>query len=177
MRRRDRAAHAPEFRLQVVWLDRSGRSLRDLAKEFAPSLDSIADRVDPGGAGLTCPALRIATFWPGPRPSDLYVRPGGPRPRPSLRVHQRAPSPIVHPHQGPHATGLDRRLLGLGALRAARAASWCGALALAATRRRASSVSCASQPPTHFRSPMRTKKYDPGGRRATSARSPAAPRA
>ena len=45
MRRRYRAAHPPEFRRQMVGLYRTGRSLRDLAKQFEPSLDTIADWV------------------------------------------------------------------------------------------------------------------------------------
>ena len=45
MRRRYRAAYPPEFRRQLVELHRSGRSLRDLAKEFEPSLDTISDWV------------------------------------------------------------------------------------------------------------------------------------
>ena len=49
---RTRSAYAPEFRRQMVYLDRAGRSPEDLAKEFKPSSHSIrhwvrvSDRLD-----------------------------------------------------------------------------------------------------------------------------------
>ena len=58
MSRRYRATYPPEFRRQMVELHCSGRSLQDLAKEFEPSLDAIADWVRQADAGrCTCCAI------------------------------------------------------------------------------------------------------------------------
>lgn len=42
MPQRYRAVYPPEFRHQILELHRAGRSVRDLAREFEPSVETIA---------------------------------------------------------------------------------------------------------------------------------------
>jgi transposase len=42
MPQRYRAVYPPEFRHQIIELHRAGRSVRDLAREFEPSVETIA---------------------------------------------------------------------------------------------------------------------------------------
>lgn len=50
MPQRHRAVYPPEFRRQIVELHRAGRSVRDLAREFEPSAETIAAWVCRAGA-------------------------------------------------------------------------------------------------------------------------------
>ncbi len=50
MPQRYRAVYPPEFRQQIVELHRAGRSVRDLAHEFEPSVETIAGWVRQAGA-------------------------------------------------------------------------------------------------------------------------------
>lgn len=50
MPQRYRAVYPPEFRQQIVELHRAGRSVRDLAREFEPTVDTIAAWVRQAGA-------------------------------------------------------------------------------------------------------------------------------
>jgi transposase len=50
MPQRFRAVYPPEFRHQIVELHRAGRSVRDLAREFEPSVETIAAWVRRAGA-------------------------------------------------------------------------------------------------------------------------------
>jgi transposase len=45
MPQRFRAVYPPEFRNQIIELHRAGRSVRDLAREFEPSIETIASWV------------------------------------------------------------------------------------------------------------------------------------
>jgi transposase len=50
MPQRYRAAYPPEFRRRIVDLHHAGRSIRDLAQEFEPSVETIAAWVRQAGA-------------------------------------------------------------------------------------------------------------------------------
>lgn len=50
MPQRFRAVYPPEFRNQIVELHRAGPSVRDLAREFEPSIKTIASWVRQAGA-------------------------------------------------------------------------------------------------------------------------------
>lgn len=50
MPQRYRAVYPPEFRHKIVELHRAGRSVRDLAREFEPSVETIAAWVRQAGA-------------------------------------------------------------------------------------------------------------------------------
>ena len=132
---RFRVPYPPEFRRQMVELVRLGRTPQDLAREFEPNAQSIADWVrqadrEAGAnkAGGTSSAereelsrlrrenhrlrqerdiLAKAAAWFA---TGLSAK-GDQRPRPGLRIHERAPGRIPHPRHGPRAAGLGLRLL------------------------------------------------------------------
>jgi transposase-like protein len=134
---RFRTAYPPEFRRQMVDLVRSGRTPEELAREFEPTAQSIstwvkqADR-DAGKridgptsaereelARLRRESHRLRQerdILARRRPSS---RGRARRARTGLPVHERAPGPVSHSHNGPRPEGF-----GLGLLRLAKPAGF-----------------------------------------------------